>query len=85
MLTSPASGMIANPMKHIVAVMSGARVKTNRSALAGVLSSLSIAFIPSARVWSRPNGPLRLGPGRCCIRPMTRRSNQMTMRVERSR
>ena len=55
------------------------------SALAGVMSSLSIDFMPSARVWSRPKGPLRFGPGRCCMRPMTRRSNQMTSSVETSR
>ena len=41
--------------------------------------------MPSARVCSRPNGPVRLGPGRCCIRPMTRRSNQITSSVVTSR
>ena len=69
----------------IVAAMSGASVKTTLSAASGVMSSLSIDFMPSARVCSRPNGPLRLGPGRCCMRPMTRRSNQMTSSVETSR
>ena len=83
--TSPASGMIENETKHIVAVMSGASVKTNASAALGRTSSLSIDFMPSARVCSRPNGPLRFGPGRCCMRPMTLRSNQMTSRVETSR
>ena len=56
-------------------------MKTTLSAFLGVRSSLSASFTPSARVCSRPNGPVRLGPGRCCIRPMTRRSNQMTSRV----
>ncbi len=83
--TSPASGMIENATKHIVAVMSGARVKTKASAALGRTSSLSIDFMPSARVWRRPKGPFRFGPGRCCIRPMTRRSNQMTSSVEMSR
>ena len=83
--TSPASGMIANDTKHIVAVMSGASVKTKASAALGRTSSLSTDFIPPARVWSGPQGPLRFGPGRCCMRPMTRRSNQMTSRVEMSR
>jgi hypothetical protein len=83
--TSPASGMIENETKHIVAVMIGARVKTKTSAALGRTSSLSMAFMPSARVWSRPKGPLRFGPGRCCIRPMTRRSNQMTSSVESRR
>ena len=32
---------------------------------------------PSASGCSRPNGPARFGPGRCCIRPITRRSNQI--------
>lgn len=77
--------MIPKATKHIVATMSGAKVKMNLSAAAGALSSLNIDFMPSARVCNRPNGPLRFGPGRCCIRPMTRRSNQMTSRVEMSR
>ena len=77
--------MIANETKAIVAAMSGARVKISLSAAAGVTSSLSIDFMPSARVWSSPNGPVRLGPGRCCMRPMTRRSNQMTSSVLTSR
>ena len=85
MLTVPPSGMIAKETKAIVAVMSGARVKTMTSAALGRTSSLSIDFMPSARVCSSPKGPLRLGPGRCCIRPMTRRSNQMTSRVDSSR
>ena len=85
MVTSPPSGMIPNETKHVVATMSGASVKMNLSAAAGALSSLNIDFMPSARVCSNPNGPLRLGPGRCCIRPMIRRSNQMTSRVEMSR
>ena len=59
--TSPASGMIENDTKHIVAVMSGASVKTKASAALGRTSSLSIDFMPSARVCSRPKGPLRLG------------------------
>jgi hypothetical protein len=79
------SGMIAKETKAIVAAMSGARVKMILSAAAGVTSSLSIDFMPSASVWSRPNGPVRFGPGRCCIRPMTRRSNQITSSVLRSR
>ena len=31
----------------------------------------------SASDWSRPNGPCTLGPGRCCMRPTTLRSNQI--------
>ena len=85
MTTSPPNGMIPNETKHMVATISGAKVKMNLSAAAGALSSLNIDFIPSASVCNRPNGPLRLGPGRCCIRPMMRRSNQMTNSVEMSR
>ena len=46
-----------------------------------MMSSFSASLMPSASVCSRPNGPVRLGPGRCCMRPMTRRSNQMTTSV----
>ena len=77
--------MIAKETKAIVAAISGARVKISWSAAAGVTSSLSIDFMPSASVCSRPNGPVRLGPGRCCIRPITRRSNQITRSVLISR
>ena len=77
--------MIANDTNAIAPAMTGASAKTTLSAFLGVRSSLSASFTPSARVCSRPNGPVRLGPGRCCIRPMTRRSNQMTSSVLTSR
>ena len=37
--------------------------------------------MPSARDCSRPNGPLRLGPMRCCMRATTRRSSQIVNSV----
>jgi hypothetical protein len=45
------------------------------------MSSFSGSLTPSISDWSRPNGPARFGPGRCCIRPMTRRSAQIANSV----
>ena len=75
------SGMTAKATKHIAAEMAGARMKTILSAPLGMMSSFRASLMPSASVCSRPNGPARFGPGRCCIRPMTRRSNQITSSV----
>ena len=77
--------MIANDTNAVAPAMTGASAKTILSAFLGVRSSLRASLTPSARVWSSPNGPVRFGPGRCCIRPITRRSNQMTRRVLTSR
>ncbi len=52
-------------------------MKTNRSALSGIRSSLKNSLIPSASVWAMPNGPARLGPIRLCMSEMTLRSNQI--------
>ena len=41
------------------------------------MSSFSGSLSASATGWSSPNGPQRLGPGRFCMRPMTRRSAQI--------
>ena len=50
-----------------------------------MMSSFSGSLSASATGCSRPNGPARLGPGRFCIRPMTRRSNQIMKIVVTSR
>ena len=47
--------------------ISGARMKTILSAAVGMMSSLSISFTPSASDCSRPQGPVRFGPMRCCM------------------
>jgi len=47
--------------------ISGATKKTILSAAVGMMSSLSISFTPSASDWSMPQGPVRLGPMRCCM------------------
>ena len=47
----------------------------------GTMSSLSGSLMPSISDWSRPKGPARFGPGRCCIRPMIRRSAQIANSV----
>ena len=51
------------------------------SAAFGMMSSFSASLMPSARLCSRPNGPTRLGPMRCCMRATTRRSDQMVNSV----
>ncbi len=49
------------------AEMIGARMKTSLSAAVGMMSSFNISFTPSASDWSRPQGPVRFGPMRCCM------------------
>ena len=73
--------MIAKLTKAGAADTMGATTNISLSALRGTMSSLSGSLIPSSSDWSRPNGPARFGPGRCCIRPMTRRSAQIANSV----
>jgi len=73
--------MIAKEMNAMVQAMIGARKNTTVSAFLGVTSSLSSSFRPSVSDWITPKGPARFGPGRNCMRPITRRSNQITSRV----
>ena len=72
-------------MNAVPAAMIGATKKTSLSTLVGTMSSFSGSLSASAIGCSRPHGPARLGPGRFCIRPMTRRSNQIMKIVERIR
>ena len=55
-----------------------------RSAVLGSDCSLKNSLMPSASVWSSPNGPARSGPMRFCILAMTLRRNQMYMSTESS-
>ena len=55
-----------------------------RSAVLGSDCSLKNSLMPSARLWSRPNGPARSGPMRFCILAMTLRRNQMYISTESS-
>ena len=59
-------------------------MKTKRSARSGSRSSLKNSLIPSARVWSSPHGPARLGPIRLCMSEMTLRSNQIMSMTDTS-
>ena len=61
--------------------MIGAKIKTTLSAAAGMMSSLSASFTPSASDCRRPNFPTRLGPVRSCIFANTRRSAQTAINV----
>jgi hypothetical protein len=69
--------MIAKLTKAGAAARIGATTNTSLSTLVGTMSSFSGSLSASAIGWSRPNGPARFGPGRFCIRPITRRSNQI--------
>ena len=60
-----------------ISMAMGTRVKTRRSALAGVVSSLKNSLSMSAMGCSRPKGPQRLGPMRFWNRPIRRRSTQV--------
>ena len=59
----------------------GASLKTKESARSGSRSSLKTSLVPSASVWSSPQGPARLGPMRLCMSEMTLRSNQIISAV----
>ena len=73
--------MIAKLMKAGITAIAGASQNSSLSTLVGMMSSFSGSLMPSISDWSRPNGPARFGPGRCCIRPMTRRSAQIANSV----
>ena len=83
--TSGPHGMTAKPTKATPAEMTGATMNTIRSAVVGMMSSFSGSLSASAIGCSRPKGPARFGPGRFCIRPITRRSNQIMKMVVSSR
>jgi hypothetical protein len=55
----------------------GASRNTRGSAASGRRSSLKISLMPSANVWSRPQGPARFGPMRFWKSAMSLRSNQI--------
>ena len=75
--TSGPIGITDQATKAGITESTGAMKKTALSARTGRMSSLNASFSPSASDWSRPNGPFQFGPGRCCMRPTTRRSNQI--------
>ena len=79
--TSGPNGMIAKLMNAGITDSAGASQNSTLSTFRGTMSSFSGSLRPSISDWSRPNGPARFGPGRCCIRPITRRSAQIMNRV----
>ena len=78
-------GTMAKATKAGAADTIGASTKISLSAPVGMMSSFSGSFSASAIGCSRPYGPARFGPGRFCIRPMTRRSAQIMNIVVSSR
>ena len=77
-----ANGSAMNPQNAAQNARYGASRNRTVSAPAGVLSSFVMSLMPSARDWSSPNGPVRVGPRRSCIRPETLRSAQMNISAE---
>src|ERR1700674_2249011 len=67
-------GSAANATIAAVTEISGAPQKISRSALSGIMSSLSSSFTASAIGCSRPCGPTRIGPSRTCMSAITLRS-----------
>src|SRR5712691_7351372 len=67
-----AKAMMAGP-----SAIAGAIVKTHRSALSGITSSLMRSFRTSAMGWRKPWGPTRLGPRRTCMKAITLRSSRV--------
>ena len=74
---SPPIGTRPKVMIAGTSTRNGANLKTVRSASEGIRSSFRINLSPSARVWSRPNGPQRWGPIRLCMSEIALRSNQI--------
>ena len=62
----------------------GASLKTNRSARLREQILFEEQLVPSASVWSSPNGPARFGPIRSCMSEITLRSNQIINITETS-
>ena len=69
--------MTEKATKQIDPDITGAAMNNSLSAVRGMMSSFSGSLSASATGCSRPKGPARFGPGRFCIRPMTRRSAQI--------
>ena len=73
--------MIAKLMNAGISAIAGAMTNRTLSTPRGMMSSLSGSLRPSIRDCSRPNFPALFGPGRDCIRPITRRSAQIVISV----
>ena len=74
---SPPMGTMENTRKAGTSDRYGANLKTTRSALSGIRSSLKNSLMPSASVWRMPNGPASAGPIRLCMSATSLRSNQI--------
>jgi hypothetical protein len=55
-------GITAQPTSAKVKVRIGAMMKRPRFAPEGMIVSLRKSLRPSAKLWSRPNGPTTFGP-----------------------
>ena len=59
--TSGPNGITAKVTNAGITAITGAITKTSLSAALGMMSSFSASFTPSARLCSRPKGPLHVG------------------------
>ena len=75
------NGMTVQSSAAPTKIRIGARLKSGRSALSGMMSSLISIFTASAIAWKMPHGPTRFGPRRFWMRPMTLRSIQVRVSV----
>ena len=62
-------GITALVMHAVIMAMHGPRINNFLLASPGIISSLKNNLTPSARGWSIPKGPARLGPCLSCIKP----------------
>lgn len=80
-------GIGAHDERARVSAMIGDSVNRMGDDMVGFVASLVISFRPSAIGWSRPIGPTRLGPFRCCMYPRSFRSskvrNATAIRIDR--
>lgn len=70
-------GIGAQDDRARVSAMMGDRVNRMGDDMVGFVGSFVISFRPSAIGCSRPIGPTRFGPLRCCMYPKSFRSNSV--------
>ena len=70
-------GTIAKAANALATASMGAAPNSTRSASRGTRSSLKRSFTPSAKLWSSPCHPTRIGPSRSWTCAATLRSSQI--------
>ena len=70
------NGTTRNVVNAVMVTTTGALQKTSLSASSGMMSSLISSLSASAKGWSNPCGPTRMGPRRICMWARILRSSQ---------